>query len=123
MQAETTFHSQFPLERLYAGLTNATKHPDNSAELLRKMQDAIQVESGRVQSLRAELATMTSRASASDGADATLLLSGLQALMKAKLKYMRGGMVGGTGTGGSLGGLPIMHNQFETGAGNVLSLA
>ena len=119
MQAETSYHSQLPLERLYAGLTSATKGTDASAELLGKMQQAVQAESGRLRKLRAEEASMEARrASAEHGADAAAVLSGIHALLQAKLRLMRGDAAAFGG-----GERPLVLQQFETGAGNVLSLA
>jgi hypothetical protein len=119
MQAERTYHSQLPLEQLYGTLSETAKNPEKSTMLFQQMHDAAKAEVARVHKLRAVDAQQRKSLEASGNRPAEVL-SSLQALLEAKLRFMQGGLVG---TSALIGGLPVNNQQYSTDAGNVLTLA
>lgn len=111
-EAETRFHSQAPLERLYAALGDATSDSQQSMKLISGMREALAAQQGGLRGLREREAEATQRRDGRthEGAD---MMAGLHALLSAKLEYMQGHGVGSR---------MANNKQFTTESANVLSI-
>lgn len=88
MQSEARFHSQAPLERLYAALAEATSDSDLSMRLTSGMREATAAQQASLRGLRERDAEASRRQEGRthEGAD---MMASLHALLAAKLEYMQ----------------------------------
>lgn len=88
LQSETRFHSQAPLERLYAALAAATSDSELSTQLANSMREAAGAQQATLRGLRERDAEATRRREgrSHEGAD---MMASLHALLEAKLEFMQ----------------------------------
>jgi hypothetical protein len=120
MQAEATYSGAVTLERVHAAVTTSAIW-DATAALLADMRAALEAASASNAAMRADAAASAAKASSVDAAATAECLEGLRALVAAKLALMRGEQV--SGIDAVIGGRPVGQLEFNTYAGNVLSLA
>ena len=100
------------MEVLYSALGHSTSDSQASVELLTGLKAAIEDEAVKQQDLRARQAALKEQDD-EEKLEGVAMMSGLQALMSAKLDLMQGH---------ESVGLMMMNTQYTTATANVLSL-
>eukprot|EP00892_Ulva_mutabilis_P001157 jgi/Ulvmu1/11041/UM007_0222.1 len=111
-ESEARFHSQAPLERLYAALADATSDSAQSLAITTGMREAAAATQGTLRGLRERDAEATRRQQgrSHEGAD---MMASVHALLAAKLEFMQ---VHGAGS------RMAMNTQYTTDTANVLAI-
>ena len=112
LQAESRYHTQNPMEVLYAALGHSTSDSHASVELLTGLKAAVEDEAVKQQDLCARQAALKDQDD-EEKLQGIAMMSGLQALMSAKLDLMQGH---------ERVGLMMSNTQYTTATANVLSL-
>lgn len=112
LQAETRYHTQAPMEVLYAALGHATSDSHASVGLLTELKAAVEDEAVKQQDLCARQAALKSQDDA-EKLQGIAMMAGLQSLMSAKLDLMQGH---------HSTGLMMTNTHYTTATANVLSL-